>query len=121
MDFVCIECNSKKFKESDTLHSAEIRGEIIKVITSSFVCQNCRATVMNSEQMNRFRRISADQYRLNHKLLTSYDIVNCRKQLGMSQIEFARYLKVGSASIKRWETYFVQDESQNELIRLKCN
>ena len=39
----------------------------------------------------------------------------------MSQAAFANYLKVGEASIKRWETYFVQDVVQDDHIRLKCD
>jgi hypothetical protein len=35
----------------------------------------------------------------------------------MSQAAFANYLKVGEASVKRWETYYVQDDH----IRLKCD
>jgi len=39
----------------------------------------------------------------------------------MSQIQFARYLNVGEASIKRWETCFIQDASQDDHIRVKCD
>jgi hypothetical protein len=39
----------------------------------------------------------------------------------MSQTAFASYLKVGEASIKRWETYYVQDVVQDDHIRLKCD
>ena len=39
----------------------------------------------------------------------------------MSQIQFAEYLNIGEASIKRWETYYIQDESQYDHIRLKCD
>jgi DNA-binding XRE family transcriptional regulator/uncharacterized phage-associated protein len=76
---------------------------------------------MTTEQMNSFRKISADSYREKHALLTSSQIIAYREELGMSQSAFARYLSVGEASIKRWETYYVQDTSQDELIRLKCD
>ncbi len=39
----------------------------------------------------------------------------------ITQTAFANYLKVGEASIKRWETYFIQDVGQDEHIRLKCD
>jgi DNA-binding transcriptional regulator YiaG len=64
---------------------------------------------MNDEQMSELRKRAADAYRTNHGLLTSEEIVNFRNALGMSQAAFANYLKVDKASIKRWETYFVQD------------
>jgi DNA-binding transcriptional regulator YiaG len=76
---------------------------------------------MTTDQMNNFRRICADTYREKHGLLTSSQIITYREELGMSQSMFARYLSVGEASIKRWETYYVQDASQDELMRLKCD
>ena len=71
--------------------------------------------------MNQLRRAAADQYRRLHHLLTSDEIIKFRQALGMSQVAFANYLKVGEASVKRWETYYVQDEVQDENIRLKCD
>ena len=76
---------------------------------------------MDSNQMNILRRASADKYRRNHQLLTSEEIIQFRTMLGMSQAAFANYLKVGEASIKRWETYYVQELVQNDHIRLKCD
>jgi hypothetical protein len=56
----------------------------------------------------------------NTIFLTSEEIINYRALLGMSQVAFANYLKVGEASIKRWETYFVQDVVQDDHIRFRC-
>ena len=39
----------------------------------------------------------------------------------MSQDEFARYLKVGPASVHRWENGQIQDEALNELLLLKTD
>jgi DNA-binding transcriptional regulator YiaG len=76
---------------------------------------------MDSGQMNQLRKISADEYRKKHGLLTSAEITQYRKRLDMSQIQFAEYLNVGEASIKRWETFFIQDKIQDDHIRLKCD
>lgn len=76
---------------------------------------------MDTSQMNILRRKAADEYRRQSNLLTSEQIVKYRSMLGMSQAAFAKYLKAGIASIKRWETYFVQDVVQDEHIRLKCD
>lgn len=38
----------------------------------------------------------------------------------MNQVQFAKFLSVGEASVKRWETWLVQDRSSDHLIRLKC-
>ena len=115
----CLKCNCTKFSTNRVRFCPEIKGEIVEVISPSFVCKKCGETLMNTEQMDLLRRAAADKYRSDRGLLTSGQIVALRKRLKMSQVEFANYLKVGQASIKRWETYFVQDEGQNEHIKIK--
>jgi hypothetical protein len=44
-----------------------------------------------------------------------------RKLLGKNQREFAAFLGVGEASVKRWETWLVQEKSSDQLIRIKCD
>ncbi|MDN3509463.1 MAG: DUF4065 domain-containing protein [Candidatus Neptunochlamydia sp.] len=117
----CLKCNKTEFIEQKVRFTPEIKGETLEVIVPCMVCKNCQTPLMNTKQMNMLRHASADKYRENHNLLTSSQIMNYREELGMSQSAFARYLGVGEASIKRWETYFIQDTSQDELIRLKCD
>ena len=94
-----------------TLAEGFLRGKLEK----------CQTPLMDGEQMNVLRRSAADKYRKQYNLLISEEIIKCRASLGMSQTAFANYLKVGEESIKRWETYFVQDVVQDDHIRLKCN
>ncbi|MGZ3633104.1 MAG: type II TA system antitoxin MqsA family protein [Parachlamydiaceae bacterium] len=117
----CLNCDCEKFEKKNVRFTPEIKGEEVEVVVQSFVCAECQTPLMNGEQMNALRKSAADKYRQNHNLLTSEEIVRYRALLGMSQVAFANYLKVGEASIKRWETYFVQDEVQNDHIRLKCD
>lgn len=117
----CLHCDNEKFEEKNLRFTPEIKGEEVEVIVPSFVCIKCQAPLMDADQMNRLRRMAADQYRKQHHLLTSQEIIKFRQMLGMSQTAFANYLKVGEASIKRWETYFVQDVVQDDHIRLKCD
>ena len=39
----------------------------------------------------------------------------------MSQRAFAKFLRVGEASVKRWEAGLIQDEANDQLIRLRTN
>lgn len=117
----CMHCGCEKFTEKKVRFNPTVKDEIVEVIAPAFVCSECNEALMNSEQMNFLRKVSADEYKKNHGLLTSSQIISFRESLGMSQSAFARYLSVGEASIKRWETYFIQDASQDELIRLKCD
>lgn len=117
----CLNCNRDKFEEKNCRFTPEIKGEEVEVIVPAMVCAHCHNPLMDDEQMSELRKRAADAYRKKHALLTSEEIVNFRNSFGMSQAAFANYLKVGEASIKRWETYFVQDVSQDEHIRLKCD
>lgn len=117
----CLHCNGEDFEEKKIRVTPEIKGEEVEVVVSASVCTKCNQPLMNDQQMNQLRRAAADQYRKQHHLLTSEEIIHFREILGMSQIAFAKYLNVGDASIKRWETYFVQEPVQDEHIRLKCD
>lgn len=117
----CLNCDGEKFESKNMRFNPEIRGEEVEVVVPAFVCTQCQTPLMDGEQMNFLRRTAADKYRKQHTLLTSEEIINYRASLGMSQAAFANYLKVGEASIKRWETYYVQDVVQDDHIRLKCD
>lgn len=117
----CLNCDSENFESKNLRFNPEIKGEEVEVVVPSFVCTTCQTPLMDGEQMNRLRRSAADKYRKKHSLLTSEEIIHYRASLGLSQAAFANYLKVGEASIKRWETYYVQDAVQDDHIRLKCD
>lgn len=117
----CLQCDKEEFAVRDIHFSPEIKGESVDVVVPCTVCIGCETPVMDAKQMNALRRAAADRYRTLHGLLTSSEIRSYREALGMSQSAFANYLKVGEASIKRWETYYIQDASQDEHIRLKCD
>jgi putative zinc finger/helix-turn-helix YgiT family protein len=117
----CLSCDSEDFEVKNMRFNPEIKGETVDVVVSSYVCTNCQTPLMDGSQMNLLRRAAVDKYRKQHNLLTSEEIIKYRTSLGMSQAAFANYLKVGDASIKRWETYYVQDVVQDDHIRLKCD
>jgi len=117
----CLKCNNDQFVEEKVRFTLSIKEEEIEVVVPCMTCAKCHSPLMNTEQMNILRKTASDKYKELHDLLTSSQIVAYREELGMSQASFARYLSVGEASIKRWETYYIQDASQDELIRLKCD
>lgn len=117
----CLQCGSTSFESKNMRFSPQIKGEEVEVIVPSTVCTRCQTPLMDNLQMNTLRKKAADKYRQMHNLLTSGEIINYRNLLGMSQAAFANYLKVGEASVKRWETYYVQEDVQDDHIRLKCD
>jgi len=117
----CIKCDNNQFIEKKIRFTPIIKDKEVEVIAPCMTCTKCHTPLMTTEQMNILRKASADKYRETHGLLTSSQIIAYREALEMSQTAFARYLNIGEASIKRWETYFIQDASQDELIKLKCD
>lgn len=117
----CLQCNGTEFEVKNCRFTPKIKGEEVEVVVPAMVCTKCNTPLMNDEQMSQLRKAASDTYRKAHHLLTSEEIVKYRSLFGMSQAAFANYLKVGEASIKRWETYFVQEVGQDEHIRLKCD
>ena len=101
--------------------TAHVRGEEVPVRTEATICDRCGFQVLSDEQSAVYTIASADAYRERHKLLTTKELKEIRQRLGMSFRAFAKYLKVGEASPKRWEAGLVQDESMDELIRLKAD
>lgn len=117
----CLNCENEKFEEKNLRLTPEVKGIEVEVVVPTLICAKCKTPLMDTDQMNALRRAAADKYREMHNLLTSQEIIYFRITLGMSQVAFANYLKVGEASVKRWESYYVQDVAQDEHMRLKCD
>jgi putative zinc finger/helix-turn-helix YgiT family protein len=122
MKKVCLHCDNTEFEEKEINATAMIKGEEIEVKSNAFVCNECGFELMDGKQLNALRKLGVDEYRRQNKLLTSEEIKGFRKNLKMTQEEFAKYIRVGVASVKRWEaSIIVQDVGSNDLMRLKCN
>lgn len=57
-------------------------------------------------------------YRIKHGLLTSDEIVAIRENYGLSQVDLARLLGWGEATISRYESKAIQDEAYDTMLRL---
>lgn len=57
-------------------------------------------------------------YRVKKGLLTSQDIVKIREGYGLSQVDLARLLGWGEATISRYESKAIQDEAYDIMLRL---
>lgn len=84
-------------------------------------CLHCHEAFNTPEHQKNKLVAIADAFRAKKKLFASKEIRAFRTNLSMSQDKFAEYLGVGVASIRRWEGSGIQDLSQNEIIRLKCD
>ena len=116
----CPSCNATGKPFRKVLRNVEqtFRGEDFEVKTRVMECRKCAFRLVAPGQTDELVRAVADSYRQNHDLLTSDEIRKRRAALNLSQASFAKKLNVGVASVKRWEKGFVQDRSNDRLIRL---
>ena len=91
------------------------------VRTEAMVCPKCGFQVLTDAQSAAYTIAIADAYRTTHGLLTTEDLKAARGRLRMSQRDFAKFLRVGEASVKRWEAGLFQDEANDQLIRLRTD
>lgn len=101
--------------------TGRVHDEEFTINSEALVCPRCDFKTIPKEHMAEFALRIADEYRKAHDLLTSSQIKDCRADLGMSQQQFAQYLGVGVASIKRWELGQIQDGAMNNLMVLKTD
>ncbi|MES2273499.1 MAG: type II TA system antitoxin MqsA family protein [Chlamydiota bacterium] len=117
----CFQCSADKFELQNRRFTPSIKNTVVEVVLCAHICKKCGTPLLTEEHVNNLRRLAADKYREKRKLLTSQEIINFRNQFDMSQKAFSAYLDVGEASLKRWETYYIQDNSQDDHIRIKCD
>jgi putative zinc finger/helix-turn-helix YgiT family protein len=114
----CLGCGKHALQGKTIALVGEARRERFEVRMAGLECPNCGYKTVEGRGMPTFMRLVADEYRKKHELLTSEQLIARRKHLGMSQAEFAAYLQVGEASVKRWELGSIQDKAMNQLIEL---
>lgn len=95
-------------------HGSGDQQRIIRAIVPVWSCDYCELEYLDAEgeqakQEAVYRSISR---------LTPAEIKLIRKDAGLNQTEFAKKLKVGIASVKRWEIgSVIQNEAADESIR----
>ncbi len=113
----CFECGKGSIRRKKTLIRAEMRGVKLEIPGVAEECDHCGFQAVPIDQANRFGCALDAAYRKAANLLTKERIRTARQSLKMNQREFAEYLGVGEASVKRWEVGAIQDKSSDNLIR----
>ena len=114
----------------DKLHELEerkrtittiLKGEEVTYEESFYFCANA------DEDENEFETASMtnenllharNAYRVKTGLLTSDEIVGIREKYGLSQVDLAKLLGWGEATISRYESKAIQDEAYDAMLRL---
>lgn len=117
----CFECGKGTMRRRTASTTHEIKGISFEVEGPLLVCSNCGFKAVPQDQVAAHGRVVDQRYRELAGLLTAQEIAAARKRLKMNQAQFAGYLGVGEASVKRWEAGALQDKSSDELIRFKTD
>lgn len=98
-----------------------LKGEEVTYEERFYFCANADADENEFEtgSMTNANLLNArNAYRKKHGLLTSDEIVAIRENYGLSQVDLARLLGWGEATISRYESKAIQDEAYDIMLRL---
>lgn len=108
-------------EERIRITSVLIKGEDISYQEHYYYCEysdeeECEFETgsMMSENMMSAR----NAYRKAHNLLTSNEIIQIRENYGLTQVELAKMLGWGEATISRYESKAIQDEAYDNMLRI---
>ena len=114
----------------DKLHDVEerkrtttlwIKDDEVEYEEIYYVCINSREDENEFEtgKMSNINLLNArNEYRRKHRLLTADEIVGIRAGYGLSQVEFARLMGWGEATISRYESKAIQDEAYDNMLKI---
>lgn len=114
----------------DKLHEVEERKRVTTTIIKDeevtyeerfYFCANAEEEESEFEtgSMTNQNLLNArNAYRIKRDLLTSNEIIEIRESYGMSQVDLARLLGWGEATISRYESKAIQDDAYDAMLRL---
>lgn len=108
-------------EERKRLATITIKDEEVTYEENYYFCENAKEEEnefeipsMTNENLLRAR----NAHRRKRNLLTSDEIVAIRENYGLSQVDLARLLGWGEATISRYESKAIQDEAYDTMLRL---
>lgn len=117
----CLLCQHATRREivSETMNYVTPKGTIELEVSMPYdVCDACGHQSYGAEG----ERARMEAIYGFHNRLSPWEIISIRRALDQSQLEFAKCLGVGHASLERWETgEKMQNQSMNNLILLLSN
>ena len=108
-------------EERKRLTTITIKGDMVTYEERFYFCANedKDENEFESGSMTNANLLNArNAYRVMHGLLTSDEIIAIRESYGLSQVDLARLLGWGEATISRYETKAIQDEAYDTMLRL---
>ena len=114
----CIKCGHVVEQEALRTIDAELKGERVSVTLHAPQCMHCGRVVILGRHTRAYHRAVSDAYRRKVGLLTIGEIDRLRRNLAMTWPDFADYLSIGTATLKRWRRGEIQTSALDRLVRL---
>lgn len=112
---------SHEIEERKRYTSIIIKDEEVTYEERFYFCANAdeEENEFESASMTNENLLNArNAYRVKKGLLTSEEIVDIRESYGLSQVDLAKLLGWGEATISRYESKAIQDEAYDTMLRL---
>lgn len=108
-------------EERERTASIKLKGEEVAYEEHFYFCTNAKDEENEFEtgaMANKNLLNARNAYRRKKGLLTSDEIVAIRESYGLSQVDLAKLLGWGEATISRYESKAIQDEAYDTMLRL---
>lgn len=114
----CPSCERDRlFRREQRDRDFDVRGERVRLVMPLWACAECGETIVDDEFGDPIEK-AFDAYRERHNLLKPAEIQEIRTQWGLSQAAFAALLGMSQTTINRYEQGALQQEKEDELIRM---
>ena len=110
-----------EIEERTRIATTIIKGEKVNYEETYYLCPESadNENEFTTGKMENGNLLNArNSYRRAHDLLTSDQIVAIREMYGLSQVDLAKLLGWGEATISRYESKAIQDEAYDTMLRL---
>lgn len=118
----CPVCDrSHEVEERKRIADLTIKGCEVNYVEHYYYCSNAdedEQEFVTGKMANANLLAARNAYRKKNGLLTSDEIVGIRKDYGLSQVNLAKLLGWGEATISRYESKAIQDKSHDEMLRM---
>lgn len=115
----CPACEVERdFRSEDRPETYNVRGEQITLAVTVDVCRHCSETRFDEQRDGALLLRAYTEYRSRRGLLQPEEIRRIRKMYGLSQQAFAKLLGMSEATINRYESGSLQEDTHDNIIRM---
>ena len=110
-----------EIEERTRIAKTIIKGEEVNYKETYYFCLNSdedENEFVTGKMENDNLLNARNAYRGTHGLLTSDEIVAIRESYGLSQVDLAKLLGWGEATISRYESKAIQDDAYDNMLRI---